>query len=344
MKYKWNVGLMVMMGLALAGCSAAGPDEMEKVTRSIFAMDTYMEVTAYGDGAEAATDAAEEEIRRLDQLLSTGDPDSEVTKINEHGGGSLSEDTKYLLECSMKLYQETDGMFDIAIYPVMEEWGFTTKQYRIPSRKELRSALALTDMNEITYDQEEAAVSFQTEGMKIDFGGIAKGYTSDRVINIFKENGVENGIINLGGNVKTLGRKPDGSLWKVAIQSPYEDEEILGILEVSDKAVITSGGYERYFEEDGVSYHHIIDPETGYPAESGLKSVTIVSSNGTMADGLSTSLYIMGREKAEIYWKNSEDEFEVIMLTDDGELYVTEGISDHFTSDYEVHVVKKGEK
>lgn len=149
------------------------------------------------------------------------------------------------------------------------------------------------------------------------------------------------GLVSLGGNVQLLGAKSDGSAWKVAVESPDEDGNYLGILQAKDKAVITSGGYERYFEKNGKKYHHIIDPATGYPAENGLTSVTIVSDDGTLADGLSTSLFIMGKEKAEKFWKKYSDKFDVILLTDDDQLYVSEGIADDFQSDYKVNIMKK---
>ncbi len=148
--------------------------------------------------------------------------------------------------------------------------------------------------------------------------GSRKGYTSAQIMQIYQDCGVTSGLVNLGGNVQALGGKTDGSKWKVAIQSPDDTEDYLGILEIEDQAVITSGGYERYFEEDGVTYHHIIDPATGYPADSGLISVTIVSDDGTLADGLSTSLFIMGEEKAAQFWRENSDEFEAIMETADG--------------------------
>ncbi|MBO5460703.1 MAG: FAD:protein FMN transferase, partial [Ruminococcus sp.] len=154
-------------------------------------------------------------------------------------------------------------------------------------------------------------------------------------------NGIGNGLINLGGNVHVVGTKTDGSKWRVGIQNPENDSEYIGVLTVSDSAVITSGGYERYFEEEGITYHHIIDPSTGYPAENGLISVTIVSKDGTLADGLSTSLYVMGLEKAEQYWQEHSEEFDAILLTEGNELYVTEGITEDFSSDQEFHVIMK---
>lgn len=312
-----------------------------EASREIFAMDTYMEVVAYGEQADAAAEAAAEEIERLDALLSTGDEDSEVYQINSEGGGELSDDTAYLIERSLELCDSTGGAFDIAIYPMMEAWGFPDEDYTVPSEEEIESLLPLTDVSQIFYDEEAQAVEFGLDGMEIDFGGIAKGYTSARIIDIYREYGIESGIVNLGGNVQVLGTKTDGSLWRIGVQNPENEEEYLGVLEVSDKAVVTSGGYERYFEEDGNVYHHIIDPATGYPADSGLISVTIVCSDGVMADGLSTSLFIMGLDSAADFWREHSGEFDAILETDDGTLYITEGIAECFSSDMEVEIIEE---
>lgn len=315
--------------------------QTEPVTRDIFAMDTYMTVTAYGDTAKEAVDQAAAEIERLDGMLSTGDKNSEIYALNQQGGGKVSEDTRYLLERSLELWKETNGKFEIGIYPIMESWGFTSGEYQVPSEENLEKLLPLADSSLIALDKETSSVSFGKEGMQIDLGGIAKGYTSARIMDIFREQGVTSGLVSLGGNVQVLGDKPDGSMWRVAIQSPSSGDEYLGVLEAEDCAVITSGGYERFFEEDGVTYHHIIDPSTGYPAESGLDSVTIVSADGTLADGLSTSLFIMGKEQAQAFWREHSDEFDTIMLDEDGVLYVTEGIADRFSSDMDVKVIEK---
>ena len=307
--------------------------DIQEASRDVFAMDTYMTVTAYGENAEVAVDAAQAEIERLDALLSTGDADSEIAKLNADGSAELSEDAGYLTERALELYQKTDGAFDIAIYPVMEAWGF-------PTQNTLDQLLPLTDAGNISYDKETKKISFGVEGMKIDLGGIAKGYTSSRIMDIYKDNGITSGLVNLGGNVQALGTKTDGTKWKIAVQSPDDTEDYLGILSVQDKAVITSGGYERYFEQDGVTYHHIIDPKTGYPAESGLVSVTIVSEDGTLADGLSTSLFIMGKEKAADFWREHKDDFDAILMSDDGTLYVTEGLENDFSTERTVEIIR----
>ena len=184
----------------------------------------------------------------------------------------------------------------------------------------------------LNFDSENGKISFGKEGMMIDFGGIAKGYTSSCIMDIFSEYGIESACVSLGGNVQVLGTKPDGSKWKVAIRDPQDESGFLGILETSDKAVITSGAYERYFESDGVVYHHIIDPSTGYPSDSGIISSTIVSSDGVLADALSTAVFVMGVDKATRMWQENRDSFDMIIMTDDDEIYVTEGIKSDFSS------------
>lgn len=312
-----------------------------EASRDIFAMDTYMTITAYGENAQKAVDEAEAEIERLDALLSTGNIDSEIAKLNESKSATLSEDGGYLVKRALELNKETNGAFDIAVYPIMEAWGFPTQNFRVPSEEELTELLQHTDASRISYNESTREISFSDVQMKIDLGGIAKGYTSSRIMNIFKENGIKSGLVNLGGNVQTLGTKTDGSNWRVAVQSPDDTEDYLGILAIQDKAVITSGGYERYFEQDGVTYHHIIDPKTGYPAENGLRSVTIVSDDGTLADGLSTSLFIMGEERAEEFWREHSEKFEAVLLTNDGTIYVTEGLKNSFTTEHTMKVITK---
>jgi thiamine biosynthesis lipoprotein len=320
--------------------SAATTEELtdsDPAVKELFAMDTYMTLTAYGEHGEDAVEAAAEEIDRIEKLVSTGEEDSEISQLNREGKAEVSEDTYELIERSMELGTSTDGAFDITIYPLMQAWGFTDQNFRVPEEAELKGLLKYTGRDKISLDTSTRTVSLM-EGTEIDLGGIAKGYTSARIMDIFREYGVTSGIVSLGGNVQALGTKTDGTKWRVAIENPDKEEDYIGILSIEDKAVITSGGYERYFEEDGVTYHHILDPETGYPAESGLTSVTIVSEDGTMADGLSTSLFIMGKEKAVDYWSARSDEFDMILVDDHGKILVTEGIADDFESDNEVEV------
>ncbi len=323
---------MIAAGI-IAGCILQYRNETvnKECTRQLFAMDTVMTFTAYGKNSEQAVDAAIKEVQRLDDLLSTGNPDSEVSVINTEGNGTLSEDTKEILTEALEIYKETDGLFDVTIYPLMQLWGFPTQEYHVPTESELQEALAKVDASQIAIDGDEVTLG---TGQQMDLGGIAKGYTSARIMEIYREYGITSGMVSLGGNVQTLGTKPDGKNWKIGIQNPDGQQgSLLAALPVENKAVITSGGYERYFEEDGNTYIHILNPKTGYPADSGLVSVSIISENGMLADALSTSLYLMGKEKAAEYWRTHADAFDMILEDKDGTLYVTEGISQEIQTD-----------
>ena len=332
-------GCKANIGSSSADSSDAEADLSSE--RSVFAMDTYMTLTAYGSAREDALDAAIAEIQRLEALFNAEDPDSEISQLNENGEATVSKDTGYLIGRSLELYDSTGGLFDIAIYPLMQAWGFTTQDFAVPEEDTISGLLKYTDASRIEYDPDALTVRLP-ENMRIDPGGIAKGYTSASVVEIFEEYGITAGVVSLGGNVQVYGNKADGSPWNIAIRDPDTSSgDYLGVLALSaPKAVITSGGYERYFEENGITYHHILDPRTGYPASSGLTSVTIVSSDGTLADGLSTALFIMGKDDAVSYWRSHADEFDFILLDDTGEIYISEGIEDIFSSDlYDINTV-----
>ncbi len=311
-------------------------EEQKSCTKQLFAMDTFMSFTAYGKNCEKAVDAAIDEVERLDALLSTGKETSEVSRINAAGGGEVSEDTAVILQEAMEVYQRTEGLFDVSIYPLMELWGFPSQEYHVPTREELLEVLSLVDASKIAFDGTYIKL---LEGQRIDFGGIAKGYTSARVMDVFQEYGIHSGMVTLGGNVQVLNKKLDGSKWQVAIRDPEHEGKILGVLGVENQAVITSGGYERYFEEDGNTYIHILNPRTGYPADKDLISVTVISEDGMLADALSTSLYLMGREEAVSYWERYGEEFEMVLVTEKGEILVTEGICEEFETEEEYLVI-----
>ncbi len=311
-------------------------EEQKSCTKQLFAMDTFMSFTAYGKNCEKAVDAAIDEVERLDALLSTGKETSEVSRINAAGGGEVSEDTAVILQEAMEVYQRTEGLFDVSIYPLMELWGFPSQEYHVPTREELLEVLSLVDASKIAFDGTYIKL---LEGQRIDFGGIAKGYTSARVMDVFQEYGIHSGMVTLGGNVQVLNKKLDGSKWQVAIRDPEHEGKILGVLGVENQAVITSGGYERYFKEDGETYIHILNPRTGYPADKDLISVTVISEDGMLADALSTSLYLMGREEAVSYWERYGEEFEMVLVTEKGEILVTEGICEEFETEEEYLVI-----
>lgn len=390
----------MLISAVLAPAAYAGQNE-EPQTRQLFAMTTVMNLKAYGEDAGAALDEAEEKIRSLDSLLSTGTKGSEVWQINHDGGGTLSDDTAALTDMSLQLYQETNGAFDFTIYPIMKLWGFTeffgesedetesgtegapgreasaqteaesqaeaaaqapgagqteasaqneaesqteagadvlsSSEHlisHVPTKAEIEALLPLVDSSKVTYDPETKKLSLPS-GVQIDFGGVAKGYTSQKVMDIYQKHHLTGGLADLGGNIQVTGSKPDGSPWRVGIEDPADTSALLGILTLSeDSTVITSGGYERYLvDQDGKRYPHIIDPSTGYPVENDLSSVSIICKDGALADGLSTSLCVMGKEKAISFWKAHNDQFDMVLFDTDQTITISDGLKDSFISD-----------
>lgn len=316
--------LLALTALTLSvGLILRARSRNKTLSRRFFAMDTVMSLTACGPNAEEALEAAERELRRLDALLSTGSPDSEVSRLNAAGRGPVSEDTARLLSAARDAWAETGGLFDCTIYPLMELWGFPTRDYRVPAESELTRALSLVDGSRVRLADGEAVLG---AGQKIDLGGIAKGYAARRAIECFQAHGVRAGIVSLGGNVQTLGSRPDGTPWQVGVRDPSGGpDDALAVLSAGDLAAVTSGGYERKFEVDGHVYPHILDPRTGRPAETGLLSVTVVCADGTRADALSTALYVMGLDGAVQFWRGHEG-FELVLLAADRTLYATGGL------------------
>ena len=321
---------------------ASDLEKSEASESEIFALDTAITLKVYGSKRDEVLKKLEDKINELDDMLSTGKETSEVSRLNRSGEAVLSPTMANLIMRSKAIYDKTDGLFDITIYPLMELWGFSTKNYKVPSGKEIAEKLKLVGFDKIDFNEETRKISFKNKGMEIDFGGIGKGYITDELVKILTDEKVESAIINLGGNVFGFRKKPDGSLWNIAIRDPNEPDKYMAAIRLEDSAVITSGGYERYFEENGIIYHHILDPRTGKPSDSGLKSVSIISKDGTLADALSTSLFIMGEEKAIGYWKENGNDFDILLMTKDNRLLVSVGIKDKIISDnYKIEVINK---
>ena len=338
-------GILEPISKEMSSQSLSKASDLEKSEASeseIFALDTAITLKVYGSKRVVVLKKLEDKINELDDMLSTGKETSEVSRLNRSGEAVLSPTVANLVKRSLDIYKKTDGLFDITIYPLMELWGFPTKNYRVPSEKEIEEKLKLVGSDKIDFNEETRKISFKNKGMEIDFGGIGKGYITDELVKILTDEKVESAIINLGGNVFGFRKKPDGSLWNIAIRDPNEPDKYMAAIRLEDSAVITSGGYERYFEENGIIYHHILDPRTGKPSDSGLKSVSIISKDGTLADALSTSLFIMGEEKAIGYWKENGSNFDILLMTKDNRLIVSAGIKDKVISDnYKIEVINK---
>lgn len=315
----------------LSGCVGADEKSNEEHTSSFFAMDTYMSFSAYGENADTALEKAQNEITRLESLLSVTDKESDIYTINHSNGQNVevSEDTAELISFALDMAEKTGGALEPTIYPVLTAWGFTTDENRIPSKDEITELLKSVGYDKVEINKNSVNLP---SNMMLDLGAVGKGYAGDAAINLLREEGITSALISLGGNIQAIGLKPDGSKWRLGLRDPFS-EGTLGTLEVSDLAVVTSGNYEKYFiGDDGNTYGHIIDPATGCPVENGLESVTVIAKEGKLCDALSTSLFVMGLDKASDYWKAHQD-FEMILITENGEIYLTEGIKNSFSLD-----------
>ena len=312
-----RIAALLLLFAMLAGCGAQNESE----TRTIFAMDTVMTLTAYGapSATASALDAAETELSRLDRLLSVTDSGSEISAVNRSGSAAVSEETGALIASALEASRLTAGAYDPTLGLISEAWGFHADTQHVPDAGLLADLLSACGYEQVTLDGASVNIG---EGMALDLGGIAKGYAAERVLSVMGDSGVDSAVISLGGNVGTLGQKLGGP-WRVAIEDPDRGGEYAGILALpGGMYAITSGAYERFFEADGRIYHHILDPKTGFPAESDLQSVTIVSSDGTLADALSTALFVMGFDGAVEFWNGHSDLFQMVLITADG-MYVT---------------------
>lgn len=315
--------ILIAVLLVQTSCGKAESSQADdKKERSFFAMDTYITLTAYGDDdTDKVLQSAESEINELEKLWSVTDENSDIYKLNESGSANVDDRTADLISFALDMNKRTDGAFDITLYPVLKAWGFTTGEYRVPADDEIARLLENTGSDKVKLNGNAVQIA---ENIQIDLGAVGKGRAGDIAAKKLKDSGVTSALLDLGGNIQTVGMKPDGGKWKVGIQSPF-GEGSFATLSIGECAVVTSGGYERYFVQDGKTYWHIIDPKTGKPADSGIASVTVVGNDGGLCDALSTSLFVMGLDGAEKLWRESDD-FEMIIVTSDGEIYATEGL------------------
>lgn len=339
---------MILSILSLTACVLLGScnfdSKSEIYEKDIFALDTFINLKIYGDNGEENGDIAERKITELENTLSVTRSGSDVSDINSNPTFStkVSEDTVSILKTAADISKVTDGAFDVSVYPIVKLWGFTTDENKVPTQSEIDSALPLVDYTKISLDEGNQTVTLD-ENMQIDFGAVAKGYIAQETANALKENGVESAVLAFGGNIQTIGLK-NGEQWQIGVRYP-DTTDNFAVLSVGETAIVTSAADQRYFEENGKRYHHIIDPKTGFPAENGTLSVTVVCPNGARADGFSTALFVMGAEKAAELYK-AVDDIDFIILTSDNKVYVTEGLRERFTlsEDYEYLNIEYVEK
>lgn len=340
-KLIYNIVSTIMCIAMLLPLCACGDEE--PVQKQVFAMDTIMTLTAYGDNADAGLDAAEGVIKAMDTMLDPNTDSSYTNQINTAKGEAVivPPQVAEMLSAAYDIYTKSNGALDLSVYPLYEAWGeFKEDTGRVPSDDEIKELLKLLNFGKLSITEFPGEANSSValpSGTKISFGAIAKGCASNYAVDAMRKAGVESGIVSLGGNVQTLGLKPDGSNWVIAVDDPNYSGAYVGTLSVGETAVVTSGSYQRYFKVGGDKYHHLINPKTGKPADNGLVSVTIICPDGTTADALSTAMFVLGEDAALRYWRENGG-FEMVMITDDDRVVCTSGLVEVFTltntSDY----------
>lgn len=299
---------------------------------SHFGMGTEISHKAFGRHAEEALQAVMGEARKLESILSCFLPGSEISRVNQSAGvkpAKLSSEPYEVLSRAAELSKICQGAFDVTVGPLVDLWDYK-HALKAPEEARIRQVLPLVNHCDLLLDPREKTAELRKAGQSIDLGGIGKGFASDRFMEIFKNHGVASAFTNIGGNVSTLGKKPDGSPWRVGIRHPRQIGRLLGAVSVAGEAVVTSGDYERcFFDREGRRYHHILNPATGYPAESGLISVTVVSGSAMTADALSTAVFVSGIEKGGDYLKKFP-EAQAVLVDEELQVYITRGLQRWF--------------
>lgn len=314
--------LLALSAVLVTGC-AKKPEPMSK---SGFLLNTFVTVTIYDKEEPGLLDGCMELCRSYENLFSKTIETSEVFKLNHRRSQeqTVSADLKALLSLALSYCEMSQGAFDVTIEPLSSLWDFTSSSPQVPPEKEVKEAAEKVNYQNLKL--EENHLTFLGEETAIDLGAVAKGYIADRMKDYLLENGVKSAIINLGGNVLTIGAKPDGSPFKIGLQKPYGDRnETIETLNISDMSVVSSGVYERHFEKDGVNYHHILNPKTGFPYENGLVSVTILSKSSADGDALSTACFSLGLEKG-MGLLDSLENVCGIFITEDGQVHYSKGV------------------
>ncbi len=340
MKQFFYAALSVLIALALCGCGGETPGQFR---RTDTAMGTVVQQNIYAVGSQDPTEEISGRILELEQdTLSWRTEGSEVGRANQSAGSGegflLTELLGDTLRRCERLGEDSEGAFDVTLGPVARLWdidgwadGLRQGSFQVPDQAKLDQALALCGRRKMTLeDSPEGTLLYLEEGAALDLGAVGKGLALDE-IRAYLEGRPEvtGAVVSVGGSVLTYGEKPDGSPWRVGIADPFEPSGTIGVLSLEGQwCVSTSGDYERYVEADGVRYHHILDPATGYPAESGVRSVTVLTKDGFYSDALSTACFVLGREKGSALAQRYGAE--VLFVSDDGEIFLSEGMEERF--------------
>lgn len=336
--------LCIALALPLAGCG-----ETVENQSTVYAMDTTMTLIAYGNNGQKGLRAAESIILSLDAAL---DPDLEtgiVYKMNHANGQStvVSGQIADMINTARTVYTQSKGALDLTIYPLIKRWGFTDANYYVPTEEEIASDLSRLCFDKLVLTPFPSSGSYSVsmpEYGEISFAAAARGCASANAVEAMRQAGVTSGVVSMSGTVQTLGRKPNGSNWSVAITDPNAPSTYFGVVNVAETAIVTSGAYQKNFinKADGKFYHHILKPTSGYPVNGVLSSVTVICEDGIMADCLSTALYILGETAALNYWRTYGG-FEMVLVTNDNRVVCTSGLIEQFTLTSDNYTLKFSE-
>lgn len=306
----------------------------DKLSKTEYFMGTVLTITLYDTNNEEIIEKAFKRVKEIEALVSINTEGTELDKVNEKAGiepVKVSNDTFNIVKKGLEYTKETKGYFDISIGPIVKLWSIGLPEAKIPTKEEISDKLQYINYDNIILDEKNQSIFLKEKGMILDLGAIAKGYTADEISSILIEEGITRAIIDLGGNVFALGEKSENTPWKIGVQNPDATRgEIVGILSIKNKSIVTSGIYERFIEDDlGNRYHHILSPFTGYPYDNEVAGVTIISNKSIDGDALSTSLFAMGVEKG-LEFANNRENIEAIYITKDNKIYLSEGVRDMF--------------
>lgn len=314
----------------VTGCA---PDNNQYISDNAFLLDTIVNIRIYDHKDNRILDEAFDKIKDLEDLLSVHRIGSDPFKINQNAGKEwvdISEETLEVLTICQEISRLSNGYFDITVGPLVKLWAIKPPNGYVPTKDELINALLLVDHRKLKIDSVNSRAFLEAENMEINLGAIAKGFIADKIKEQLTEKGVKSGVINLGGNIVILGNRVDGKGFMVGVQEPdSERNDYLGLVEVSDKAVVSSGTYERFFEQDGKRYHHILNPYTGTPEENSLDGVTVIAKDSTYADALSTTLFLLGLEDGLSLAEGMKD-IQALFITKDKKVYTTSGLKNNF--------------
>lgn len=317
--------------IVFTGCSNQN-EVVEPISKTTLQFGTVIQITVFDQADAPALEKVLAHMKVLEDELSTSVETSNISVFNGAGSGEavkLTDHAKAVIDRGLHYSELSGGMFDITIEPLVDLWGIGQDDAQVPGDAALQDAIDLVDYKLLNYDFEAGTLTKLKDGVKIDLGGIAKGYAADEAARILRENGVTKALINLGGNVYALGNK-DGQPWKVGVQNPLDAQgTMVGIVEVENTAVITSGVYERYFEEDGIRYHHILDPNSGYPINNEILGISIITDKAMDGDALSTVVYTKGLE-AGMDFVESLEGVEAIFVSRDKAIYLSSGAAEIF--------------